>query len=224
MDNVSTRLFAVTTELVTLPTILEDKKCREIFNTVSESHNIKSYTTLPDGSVQMSSNEMPPDIGRYRIMWDRISISFEYCSKALSYYSGLIKSFAETYAKVTKMQLFLMDTNVIRKLVNIRGVEDGREFLIKKVYKLEEKNFAPFGRPLHMLGGRMFFPPLPEDTTSHEIKTESFMDDYRSIYIEDKAVFSQPVDINNMKNIETNINKTDDFINNNIIQFLTQFL
>ena len=224
--DISTRLLSVVTELVFIPAHIEDKKYREIFDKISEGHFIRSYTSLPDTSIQMTgSKEEHSDHVLYKIMKDRLYISYEYCTSSIAYYSGLIKDFVEIFSKATGLPLFLMHGVTIRKLINIKGIDDSRDFLIKKVFKLKDENFKTFNRPIHMMGGRIFFPPVPEDTTSHEIKIESSMEDYKTLFVEDKANFPQPIDLKSGNDIiNKNINLTDEFINNNTISFLMQFV
>jgi len=224
--DISTRLLSVITELVFIPAHIEEKKFREIFDKVSEGHFIRSYMLLPDSTIQMSgAKEERSDQVLYRIMKDRLFISYENCTSSLAYYYGLIRDLIEIFIKITGVPLFLMNSVTLRKLINIKGVNDSRDFLIKKVFKLNEENFKIFNRPIHMMGGHIFFPPIAENTTSHELRIESFMEDYKTLFVEAKSNFPQPIEPKSgADTISKNLNITDEFINNNAISFLTQFI
>lgn len=222
--DVSTRLYSLAVEAVFMPAQLDEKKCREIFGRISESHSIATYQSLSDGSVLMSSKDEKTNLARYRISRDRLGISYEFCAQSLNYYQAMADDFLKVFISVTGNALFLMHSVIIRKLVNIKGVEDGRAFLIGKVASMKDENFRPFGRPLHAFGTRLFFPPLQEDPAAFEVKIESWMEDYRTLFLECAGVYSVPVDLKiNSAGISADVVRTDGFMDKNAIGFLSQF-
>jgi hypothetical protein len=108
--------------------------------------------------------------------------------------------------------------------LNIPGIEDSRRFLIEKVFSLKNENLQYFKKPLHMFGTRFFFPGNTDNNTTFDIRIETVMDDFKTFFIENKGIFPQPVDINrSTASISENIKLTDNFIDENITNFLTQF-
>jgi hypothetical protein len=221
----STRLFSFVVELVYLPVQIEDRKIREIFDKISENHSISAFMTLPDGSIQMSSKEEKHNLTKYRVMKERVVLSYDFCANSLNYYQGLVSDFMEIFRNSTGIPMCLMHSVVIRKLINFKGVEDSRDYLIKSVFSWKEENLMKFGRPLHMAGARVFFPPIPGDQTTYDIKFESSIDDYRTLFVESASIFSTPIDFQNqgMSALGNDINKADEFLNRNILGFLGQF-
>jgi hypothetical protein len=222
--DLSARLVSIGIELVFVPAVLDEKKCREIFDRISDSHSIASYQSLPDGSVLMSSKNGKNNLTRYRIAKDRLIINYEQCGQSVNYYQALSDDFIKVFSAVTGNTLFLMHSVVLRKLAGVQDVEDGRGFLAKNVLSLDDDKFKPFARPLHVIGLRMFFPPLKDQPAGYDVKIESLMEDYRTIFIECTGIFSTPADINaDSTAISRDIAGADDFINNNVAGFLEQF-
>ena len=222
--DVSTRFFSMAVEAVFMPAQLDEKKCRGIFDRVSDSHSIVTYQSLADSSVLMSSKDEKTNLARYRISKDRLTITYEFCSQSMNYYQAMSDDFFKIFTDITGTSLFIMHNVIIRKLLNIKGIEDGRGFLISRVFSMKEENFKGFGRPLHAMGARMFFPPVKEDMTAYDVKIESWMEDYRTLFLECAGVYSNPVDIKaNSAAIGNDITRTDEFINKNVMGFLSQF-
>jgi hypothetical protein len=222
--DISTRLMSITMEFVFMPVQAGDKKLRGIFDSVSESHSITSFSTLPDGSTVMSTKEEKSNLSRYRILRDKVVITYEFCSNSINYYSALASDFLSVFAKTAGVSLILMHSIIIRKLVNLRQFEDGRDYLIKKALSLTDEDLKVFARPLHVIGTRMFFPAVDQGLSAYDIKVESWGEDTRSIFIECAGIYSAPADIGkDVSVISIDTDKTDDFISNNILGFLKQF-
>jgi hypothetical protein len=221
----STRLFSFVVELVYMPAQIEDKKIREIFDDIYENHKMSSFVTLPDGSVQMASKEEKKNLTKYRVMKDRVVLSYDFCENSLNYYRGLVSDFMGIFGARTFIPVCPMQNVIIRKLVNLKGVDDSRDYLLKKVFSWKEDNLMKFGRPLHMAGARVFFPPVAEGQPAVDVKFESSMEDYRTLFVESASIFSKPIDLKSggLSVLGDNINTADDFLSKNILGFLGQF-
>lgn len=220
----STRLAGIAVELITMPADITDKTCRAVFDTISDNHGMGSFVSMPDGSIQMASKKQKPNLTRYIIMKDRVVLSYEFCENSMNYYQGLIGDFLNVYTGKTGIHMFLMQNITIRKLVNIAGVQDSRDFLIKKVFSLKEENLQKFGRPLHMFGTRIFFPGTQADQSSFEVKIETLLEDYKTLFVENKAMFPIPLEAKKAGDLGGLMNKTDDFMDKNIMDFIGQFV
>lgn len=221
----STRLLALISEFIMVPVEIQEKKTRLIFDKISDTHSIGSYTSLADGAIQMVSKNQKSNITRYIIMKDRVVLSYEFCENSLNYYQGLLDDFFSVFNKETNINTFLMYSITIRKLVNISGIEDSRRFLIEKVFSLKNENLQCFKKPLHMFGSRLFFPGTTDNNTTFDVRIETVMDDFKTFFIENKGIFPQPADIGRTATIiSDNIKSTDNFIDINIVNFLIQFI
>ena len=221
---ITTRLLALVAELVFVPTQIEDKKARIIFDKISDTHNITSFNLIPGEGIIMGTKK-EREVINYKLMKDRLILIYEFCDKSLNYYIELVNDMLKTFTNTTNSSLFIMHNIILRKLLNIPGINDTREFIIKKMYSLDEEALKPFQRPLHMIGSRIFFPAKNEqEIESYDVKIETSMDDSRTFFIENKGIFPKPFDFTKETNIVVeDIIKTEEFLSNNVINFLMQF-
>ncbi len=219
----STRLLGLMAELMIVPADIEDKKARAIFDKISDNHSMGSFMSMPDGAIQMVSKKQRPNFTRYILMKDRVVMSYEFCESSMNFYQGLMSDFLAAFTSVTGINLFLMQNITIRKLINMPGIPDSRDFLLKNVFSLKEEHLRHFGRPLHMFGTRIFFPGTQQDQSGFEVKIETSLEDYKTLFIENKGTFPVPLDTGKGVDLGPVIKKTDDFINNNIMSFIGQF-
>lgn len=221
----NTRLLALIAEFILVPAQTEDKKLRSVFDRVSDTHSIVSFSSAGPGSVVMSSREEKNDLVKYRVMPDRVVLSYEFCSKSMQYYLDLADDFLKIYSSVSGVQISIAHSIVIRKLVNIPGVRDARQFMLKDAFGVSEERLKAFGRPLHMFGTRFFFPPLDQSMPVYEAKVESAMDDPSTIFIECKGTIARQAAIKDgIAGAKEGIAATDGFMDKNITGFFTQFL
>ena len=221
----NTRLLALIAEFILVPAQTEDKKIRAVFDKVSDTHAIVSYSSAGPGSVVMSSKEEKSDLIKYRIMPDRIVLSYEFCSKSMQYYMDLADDFVKVFSSMCGIHMSVAHSIIIRKLVNITGVRDAREFMLKGAFGVSEDNLKVFGRPLHMFGTRFFFPPLDQAMPLYEAKVESSMEDPSTLFVECKGTMARQAALKDgIAGAKESIAATDTFMNNNITGFFTQFL
>ncbi len=222
---VSSRLLALIVELVAIPKEQENKKSRSIFDAVSDSHKITSFDTPGQGTFRMSSRQGKPNFTKYVITKNRVVMSYEFCENSINYFYGLMSDFLEHYSKITGNPAFLAQNILLRRLVNIPGINDSRDYMLKNVYSFKEENLRKFGRPLHLFGSRILFPPFNKDKTTYESKIETSVEDYKTFFIENKGVFPSALDVKkDIDSLKKNIESVDEFINENIIKFITQFM
>lgn len=221
----NTRLLALITEFILVPSQVEDKKMRAVFDRVSDSHGIVSFSTSGPGTVILSSKEEKNDLMKYRVMPDRVLLSYEFCSKSMQYYLDLADDFLKVFSAVSGIQVSLAYSVIIRKLVNIPGVRDAREFMLKNAFGVSEERLKAFGRPLHMFGTRFFFPPLDQKMPLYEAKVESAMEDPSTLYVECKGTIAAQTPLKEgMTGAQEGVRLTGEFMDNNITRFFTQYI
>ena len=221
----NTRLLALITEFILVPSPIEDKKMRAVFDRVSDSHGIVSFASSGPGAVVLSSKEEKNDLVKYRVMPDRILLSYEFCSKSMQYYLDLADDFLKVFSSVSGIQVSIAHSIIIRKLVNIPGVRDAMEFMLKSAFGVSEERLKAFGRPLHMFGTRFFFPPLDQKMPLYEAKVESAMDDPSTLFIECKGTIAGQMPLKDgIAGAQEGVKMTGEFMDKNITGFFTQFL
>lgn len=221
--DISTRLLAISAELIMMPADIDEKKCRAIFDRISDSHQMGSYLLMPDGGVQMASKKQKPNFTRYIIMKDRLVMAYEFCENSMEYFSKLMSDFLAAFSDAAGPRIFPVQGITIRKAVNMKGIADSRDFLIKKAFSIKEENLQKFGRPLHVFGASILFPPVPADQSTFEVKIGTMVEDYKTFLIENKAMFPQALDSARSQDLAPVIAKTDAFIDKNLVDFITQF-
>ncbi|HDT15520.1 MAG TPA: hypothetical protein ENN55_04855 [Firmicutes bacterium] len=221
--DISHSLLAVVVEVIFMPKKMEDRVCRGIFDKISDNHGIISYTNAK-GIAVMSSAEEKSNLIRYRIAGDRMLLTYEFTKNSLNYYNGLIGDFIDIFAKDTGINVFAAHNTVIRKNAKITDLPDSREYLLRKVLGFDDAKLTAFKRPLHLAGTRIFFPPIKEDKSSFDIKIESSLEDPRNLFIENRGIFAYAVDYKkNRDEIARSMEKTDKFIAENVMDFLSRF-
>jgi hypothetical protein len=105
-------------------------------------------------------------------------------------YGMLLQKFAEFF----KPELILGSSAMIHGLLPIDG--DARTFLATHVMNMNPSRVDAFGRPIHLLGLRFFFPPFrhkgrkgKEAVTNWQVnvKAESWLEDPSKLYLEADA-------------------------------------
>jgi hypothetical protein len=211
-------------EAVFIPVQVDEKKARAVFDRVSESHGIKFYSSMPDGTVVMSTAEGSANKARYMLMRDRIVLTYDQCPNSMNYYNGLISDFFDIYTAETGMSFFLAGNIIVRKLGTLDRGRDARDFLIKNTFSMKDSDLAPFKRPLHLAGARLFFPGFAEDPASFDVKIESSIEDHRVFFVENKALFPMPFNISADRSHVAKITaRAEAFVEDNIAGFLAQY-
>ncbi len=219
----NTRLNAVAFEAIYIPVKLDEKKIRALFDRISDSHGIKSFGKMSDGAIVMQGGD-ESNQSKYIIMKDRAVVSFEQCANSLNYYISLIDDFFDQFIKETGISLCVASTATIRRTGTIPGETDSREYILRKAFGMSDKRLGPFKRPLHIFGTRIFFPPLPDDPSSYDIKIENAFEDVRMLFVENKGVFAAPFDIKaDRARLTKTVELTDKFIEEKVADFILQF-
>ncbi len=218
------KLAGITNEAVFLPAETDRKKAGMVFDLLAESHGLKTFSQLPDGTFLLSGPEEKNNFTRYRIMKDRVVLSYDFCRNSLQHFDAKISEFYEKFIQAAGIQLFLTNLIAIRKTLKFENYPDGRDYLIKKVFSFKEENLFPFKRPLHVIGTRIFFPAMPNDPCSFEIKIENAVEDYGTLYVENIAMYARTFEPGKDPTIiSKDIQRADKFIDENIREFLEQF-
>lgn len=104
----------------------------------------------------------------------------------------VLTRFRETF----KPEFLLQSEASVRGTLPIDG--DARTFLAVHVMGMDAEKVTPFGRPLHLLGLRFFFPPFIKEAGDEEsevtdwtleVRAESLMEDPSKLFLEAEATW-----------------------------------
>jgi hypothetical protein len=115
----------------------------------------------------------------------------------------------------------------ISKTMMMSSNADSRPFLAEKVSKFTTDQLSKLGQPLHAVGLRFFW--LAKDNgmipSQYNLKIESYLQDYRRIFLLAKGNFTcvPPIDSTKFADVTGAIGKVDDVITRVSIDFLQQF-
>lgn len=215
-------LLSVINGLRTPPLRYDTNKQKEYFSVVSRKLGFSDYLEIPTGFELKSKGNR--DIQKIKVTSDNLTMV---CDLPEKMQFGLIKKNFEFLIKeffnILTPPFFLFQTCVIRKTVTTYDGSDIRKFLAEKVCRIEENKLQPFGRPVHTIGVRFLFPPFKDNKTEFNIKVESLARNTKYLFIENSANFFYTIRKENIKNILENLNVTEEFIDENIKTFLSQF-
>ena len=142
-------------------------------------------------------------------------------------YRGLLKEFRNFFSP----SLMLGSTVIVRGVLPIHV--DAREFLSSQVMRIHPDRNTSFGRPIHLVGLRLFFPPFKKtgskkksDTVkwSVDVKAESLMDDPSKLFLEAQADWPTPTQWTEAAEQEevNRLETVSEFLEKNVINFLLE--
>jgi len=140
-------------------------------------------------------------------------------------YGMLLRRFAEFF----KPELILESSAMIRGNLPING--DARTFLAEHVMNMDPSRTDPFGRPIHLLGLRFFFPPFRQkgkkgkDAITNwqvNVKAESLLEDPSKLYLEADADWPTPSAWNDnaVSHILEQLDTVGGYLEKNVVAFL----
>ena len=120
--------------------------------------------------------------------------------------------------------VMLDQRTTVRKLVSMAGRQDARLFLMQRVSKIDSEALGHFGRPVHTVGLRYFFPMVEDAPFEFDVRIESLMEDPHTIYFQNRGKFVvPPVGDADADEVVRRLGLTREFIETNVFNFLDQF-
>ncbi|MBX9678370.1 MAG: hypothetical protein K2X38_06370 [Gemmataceae bacterium] len=143
-------------------------------------------------------------------------------------YENKYQKLLEVFGEFFQPELILSSSAMVRGSMAIDG--DSRVFLASDVMKIDGERTKEFGRPIHLVGLRLFFPPFKKKGQGKksqtewqvDVKVESLLEDPSQLFLEADADWSMPRDWNNDALAEEvqRLGIVQAFLNENILKFL----
>ncbi len=131
----------------------------------------------------------------------------------------------ELFRREFKPEIILVSGAMVRAIQPL-GV-DARQFLARRIGHFE-KSCQVFGRPIHLVGFRFFFPPVVGPETRLEwqvdVKVESLAENPQVLFFEADARWPKPVPWTEEaeKEIVQHLATAKDYVQTNVVGFLRQ--
>jgi hypothetical protein len=133
------------------------------------------------------------------------------------------------FGELFKLQFLLQSEAIVHGTLPIDG--DARTFLAVHVMGMKPNRVDSFGRPLHLLGLKFFFPPFakkgegdkPQITDWHlNVRAESLMEDPSKLFLEAEATWieARPWDKEVVTQLTDHLGTVKDYLENNVMEFL----
>jgi hypothetical protein len=123
-----------------------------------------------------------------------------------------------------RVPVMLDQRTTVRKLVSMAGREDARIFLMQRVSRIDSDTLDEFGRPVHTVGLRYFFPVVEDTPYEFDVRVESLMEDPHTLYFQNRGKFVvPPVEAASAAEVVRRLRLTREFIETNVFNFLDQF-
>lgn len=133
------------------------------------------------------------------------------------------------FGEIFKPQVLLQSEATVRGTLPIDG--DARTFLALHVMGMNPNRVDSFGRPLHLLGLKFFFPPYikkcegenPQVTDWHvSVRAESWMEDPSKLFLEAEATWieAHPWQADVVTELTEHLGTVKQYLEANVMQFL----
>ncbi len=177
--------------------------------------------STPAGATPNSS--LTVTVGDVQVQVDAIfpTDSAEWFETRVDY---VLKTFGKAFAPKTILQTAAM----VRGLLDIDG--DARLYLSTRVMHIDPKSVDPLGRPLHLIGLRLFFPPYSTQVDDQKVtvdwhvnvKAESSIDDPGKLFLEAEAQWPFPLEWTekNFEKVLERLKIVKDYLDGKVMAFL----
>jgi hypothetical protein len=177
----------------------------------------------------------------------QLSIEAMFPAESEEMFENRARVILKEFSKLFTPEVMLGSSAMIRATLPVDG--DARTFLARDITKLEPERLEPLGRPVHLLGIRLFMPPFqyekrvsptkpassaskgkkkPSKTVSTidwmvDVKAESMIEDTSKLFLEADARWQPPQEWNDKvcEEIVQRLGIVSNFLKANFIKFLT---
>ena len=159
---------------------------------------------------------------------NRLNIEHFFPGRALEQFEERMRSVLEVFGEIMHPQVIVQSGAMARFTFQLD--EDARVFLAQRKLHLDQPALAPFGRPAHVIGLRLFFPLVaakqPEARRDWQVnvRIESLAEDPRRLFIEADAQWKQPMPWRPelLPKIVERVDTAHTFVRKNVLEFLRQ--
>lgn len=211
--------------LLTPNTRFSKEQLQELYSQTIKTHDYSASVFNDNGTAEFRiADTRTPEITKYIFSNNSILLMHDNVGRiGIDNFLEKVEDIIINSFRHLSIPLFVEQRYVIRCLANLHKLTDSRLFIAENVCSLKENNLKVYGRPIHGVGLRFFFPPTNDKLYEFDIKLESLLKDPRNLFLECQGRFFQPIQQNSMDSVKMNMTLTKEFVYSNMSDFLCQF-
>jgi len=188
-----------------------------------EKAQYQNFQLIPGGAAMSNPPAQANMVSAVTFLPDRMQIREEMSGISREEFQERVARLSGLAFQVLAIPQILVQNFIVRSLVNARNFYDSREFISRSLLNMEEEDFACLARAPQIVGVRMVFPQTDDNRGMFNIRVESYAAEPRSLFIENVGVFKSMVNAGNVGDLTSNFFATYDYIDGNVIDFISQF-
>jgi len=162
---------------------------------------------------------------RYSFLNDRIRAQDEWTERTLEQFADEVKQVVDICFRVFNLPVIIIQGCVVRATAKPHPFEDSREFLLGKGLGLSRGKMAAFGRPAHVAGISIVFPPMKDMLDEQRVLIESYARDPSQLLLEVRSTFRAPlIPSTSQDMLRTNLEKCYTFLDDQVCSFVNGLL
>jgi len=201
------------------------EQLQDLYANTAKIHDYTSSVIRENGTAEFRiTDQRTSETTKYVFTSNSILLVHEFINKiSLDHFAKSASDIVSNAIQYLNIPIFVEQRYVVRCHANPLNLSDARKFITEKVCSIKESELNPYGRIVHGIGLRFFFPPTSNEPNEFDVKIESLLRDPRCLYLECMARFFQPLQKDSLDLMRTNLLSTKEFIYSNISDFLNQF-
>lgn len=217
------RTINLLTDLIHIPSKHSAERIREVYSEVCASCGYENFIRTAEGARLEAAQIEGNQVSTVNFRQDRIQFFEDQGASTFDQFCRKVDEVAKRAMEILHIPFFLVQQSTIRAIASPRCYKTAAEFLASSLFRIQEADVAPLGRPTNIVGLRLLFPPTKEHPQKYNLRIEAYLKDRRSIYIENTATFQTPIHPKALDRLTTNLQEASEFISSNVHQFLSQY-
>lgn len=173
------------------------------------------------GSIVKMETKLSEGYRKVAIHPDRLEVEEEWAESSVEEFAEFLDFAAEKFLTVFQLPLFVVQTCFVRSLIPLPANADSRDFLAFNTAHLSVEQLNRLPKPPGRVGLILEFPRDAAAPASQRlVRIESYGREINHIFVENRSVFTQPIDRSNIRLCGVNLTDTHAFIARDIVHFL----
>lgn len=217
------RTISLITELLHLPAVHTQEKLRKVYDEVCRRCGYENFLRVQGGARIERRHPEDRSFSQLNLLADRIQLTEDHTGCTVPEFGKKVVAVLQAALPALQIPVLLVQQNTVRITATPNSFRSASEFLARSVFNIQPDNLQPLGRPTHVLGFRLLFPPSKAHPENSNVRIESYMRDPKALYIENVATFKAPIQPNDLSAVEKNLESASEFLQTNVVGFLSAY-